>query len=83
MRYASCLLLEQFVHLLVDHHFLSTSVGSLQAPLKFGLVSVLAQQLSDHAVNSRGASGHPLNDGLKHWSRKIEKFLGAHGTQID
>jgi hypothetical protein len=78
VRHASCLLLEYFVHLLVNHHFLSTSVGSLQAPLKVGLVGVLAQQLSDSAVDSRGASVHSLNDGLENWNLDIEKLLGLH-----
>jgi hypothetical protein len=44
---------------------------------------VLAQQLSDPGVNGRGASVHPLNDGLEHWNRKIEKFQGAHGLEIN
>ena len=44
---------------------------------------MLAQQLSHTAVDGRGASGHPLNDGLEHWNRDIEKVFGSHGFEID
>jgi hypothetical protein len=32
----------------------------------------------DAAVDGRGASGHPLNDGLEHWNCDIEKLFGMH-----